>query len=186
MAVLEPGLPPHRLEPLLGREAIAEAVHRLARQVEEDYRDRFPLLIGVLKGAFIFLADLARALTIPHQVEFVRLASYGMGTRPGRVRITARPLLPLEGRHLLVVEDIVDTGHSLRALLPYLERRRPASLRVCALLDKPERREVEVPIHYLGFQVPDRFLVGYGLDWAERYRTLPDIYAVEFLPDPVG
>lgn len=169
-----------RLRVLITREEIGRRVNQLAGELRGHYPGSYPLLIGILKGSFIFLADLARALDIPLEVDFVRLASYGAGTRStGRIRMELEPSAALQGRHVLVVEDIVDTGHSLRFLLSYLEQRGPASLRVCALLDKPSRREVQVPLDYVGFTVPNLFLVGYGLDYAERYRHLPDVCALE-------
>ncbi|MBI2165804.1 MAG: hypoxanthine phosphoribosyltransferase [Chloroflexi bacterium] len=155
-------------------------VRRLALEVGRDYRGRRPVLVGVLKGAFVFLADLVRELDLDFEVDFVRLASYGSGTTSsGRVRVTAGLKTDVAGRDLLVVEDIIDTGYTTERLLRYLRARRPGSMKVCALLSKPARRKVKVPIDYLGAEVPDRFLVGYGLDYAQRHRGLPDIYALE-------
>jgi len=169
----------HRLEPLISREEIVKAVRRLASEIRRDYREKAPLLVGVLRGAFVFLADLVRELEIPLSIDFVGVESYRATASTGVVRITHEVGLPIEGSHVLVVEDIVDTGRTTSHLLEYLRQRDPASLRLCALLDKPSRREVTVQIDYLGFTVPDRFLVGYGLDIDQRYRQLPDIYALE-------
>jgi len=169
-----------RLRLLFTPGEIDRAIAGLAAQIDRDYGGEQPLLVGILKGAFVFLADLMRRLSIPVEVDFVRVASYGPGMESsGQIRLVQRLSTPVRGRHVLLVEDIVDTGLSLSFLVDYLGRKRPASLRLCALLDKPERRVVPVTIHYLGLTVPDKFLVGYGLDWDERYRNLPGIYVVE-------
>ena len=169
-----------KLQLLLSPDEIQKAVARLARHIERDYQGKQPLLVGILKGAFVFLADLIRQLSIPVEVDFVRVASYGPGTESsGQIKFLQRLRTPLRGRHVLVVEDIVDTGLSLSFLLDYLGRKRPVSLKLCALADKPERRRVPLTIDYLGFTVPDKFLVGYGLDWDENYRHLPGIYTLE-------
>jgi hypoxanthine phosphoribosyltransferase len=168
------------LQVLVPRVEIAAAVQRLAEEITRDYRDKDPVLLGILKGSFIFLADLIRQLDFPLQVEFIRVASYGACRQTsGRVTVVQGLRVPVRGRHVLVVEDIIDTGVTLEFLLAYLARKRPASLRLCALLDKPSRRQAEVPIDYLGLTVPDEFLVGYGLDCDERYRHLPDICVLE-------
>ena len=165
---------------LFNRGEIAAAVSRLAAAIREDYRDKQPLLVGVLKGSFIFLADLVRQLNIPLEVEFIRLSSYGAASRSsGRVRLVRGLAGPVKGREVLVVEDIVDTGLTTAFILDYLGRKSPASLRLCALMDKPAPRRVPVKVDYLGFTVPDKFLVGYGLDWGERFRYLPDICYLE-------
>jgi hypoxanthine phosphoribosyltransferase len=170
----------YRLVPLLSRGEIAEGVERLAAQVRAEYADRNPLLVGVLKGSFIFLADLVRALEIPLEVDFVRVATYGAATTPSaRARVLTGVRISPRKRHVLVVEDIVDTGHTTCAVLAYLKRFSPLSLRTCVLLDKPSRRQVPVPLHYVGFTLPDRFVVGYGLDKGEAYRWLPGIYSLE-------
>ena len=135
-----------------------------------------PLLVCVLKGGYLFLADLTRQLTIRHAIDFMAVSSYGDGTRSsGVVRILKDLDADIGGRHVLVVEDIIDTGHTLAYLLENLHSRQPASVRVCTLLSKPDRREVELAIDYVGFEVPDEFVVGYGLDYAEGYRNLPFI-----------
>ncbi|MFH1002686.1 MAG: hypoxanthine phosphoribosyltransferase [Chloroflexota bacterium] len=158
------------------REEIAAAVCRMAAAIRQDYRDQHPLLIGVLKGSFMFLADLVRELNFPLELEFVTLSSYGSARQTsGRVRLVRGLRGKVRGRAVLVVEDIVDTGLTIAFLLDYLRRQRPASLRLGALLDKPSKRQTPVTIDYLGFTAPDKFLVGYGLDWGERFRYLPDI-----------
>jgi len=177
-------LPPvaDTLELLISREQIASRVDELAAQIDADYAGVNQLvLIGVLKGSFIFLADLARRLTIPHRVEFIAVSSYGdrESTESGAVRLLMDVRHDIAGCHVLVVEDIVDTGCTLAYLLRLLGARGPASLGACTLLRKPDRREVDAPVSYLGFDIPDVWVVGYGLDFAERYRTLPDICAVQ-------
>ncbi|MFP3974778.1 MAG: hypoxanthine phosphoribosyltransferase [Dehalococcoidia bacterium] len=165
---------------LISRDRIRGKVAELAAQVQKDYADRNPLLIGVLKGSFMFMADLVRALDMPLEVEFVRLSSYGSAKESsGEVEVIHDVNLTVEGRDVLVVEDIVDTGLSLRFLLDNLQGRNPSSLRLCTLLDKPSRRKTPVEIDYLGFTIPDKFVVGYGLDFNERFRNLPDVCYLE-------
>ncbi len=165
---------------VLSREAIGRRVQELAEQIKQDYRDRDLIMVGVLKGAFIFLADLVRALSFPVEVDFVRLASYGDATSPtGEVRISKDVELSLEGRDVLIVEDIMDLGFTLAFLKKHLATHKPASVKICCLIDKKERRAVEVPLDYVGFVVEKGFLVGYGLDCGEKMRTLPEIYALE-------
>lgn len=168
----------HNLERLFSRQEIGQAVERLAEELDRDYAGRAPHLMGVLRGAFIFLADLVREMRTPATIEFIRLSSYRTGTETsGRPRVVAGPPREVvEGRHVVVIEDIVDTGLTTLEIYRYLRRRRPASLALCALLDKPARRRVPVQIDYLGFTIPDAFVVGYGLDFAGQYRQLPDIY----------
>jgi hypoxanthine phosphoribosyltransferase len=163
---------------LFSEEEIRSRVVELAAQIDAAYADADLLvLIGVLKGSFIFLADLARRLTIPHRVEFIAVSSYG--ARESEIGDSVRLLMdvrhPIDGQHVLVVEDIVDTGHTLAYLNRLLEARNPASLKTATLLHKPDRTEQEVAIAFLGFTIPDVWVVGYGLDYAERYRTLPYI-----------
>ncbi len=162
---------------LIDEATIQRRVCELADQVSEDYADvEELLLVGVLKGAFIFLADLARRLQVRHVVDFMALSSYGMtATSSGAVRIIMDLRQPIEDKHVLLVEDIVDTGLTLNYLNKTLKSRKPASLHTCVLLDKKSRREVEVPVDYLGFEIPDQWVVGYGLDYADRHRTLPYI-----------
>lgn len=165
---------------LFTRDEIEAAVKRLAAEIRKDYHGKCPLLIGVLKGSFMFLADLIRFLDFPLEVEFIKVSSYGRGRESsGKVRVVKGLSLPIKDRDVLVVEDIVDTGLTASFLLDYLRQKRPASLRLCTLTDKPSRRQVPVTVDYLGFTVPDKFLVGYGLDWDQRFRNLPDICYLE-------
>jgi hypoxanthine phosphoribosyltransferase len=161
-------------EILLDAEAIQGRVAELGAEVSADYAGRDLLLIGVLKGAVFFMADLMRKLTIPCEVDFMAISSYGASTdSSGVVRILKDLDINIEGRHVLVVEDIIDSGLTLSYLMRNLESREPATLEVCALLTKPDRREIEVPVRYVGFEIPNRFVIGYGLDFGERYRNLP-------------
>ncbi|MGE5234781.1 MAG: hypoxanthine phosphoribosyltransferase [Acidobacteriota bacterium] len=169
---------PDTLPPvLISERAIARKVGTLAAELSRAYAGIDDLLlVGVLKGAFIFLADLSRRLTIPRRVDFIALSTYqDATTTTGAVRLIMDLRTDIRDRHVLVVEDIVDTGHTLAYLLKTLAAREPASLATCALLRKLDRREVDVRIDYLGFDIPDVWVVGYGLDWADRYRTLPYI-----------
>ncbi len=170
-----------RLQVILSADDIKAAVERLARQLSNDYGNTNPLLLGVLKGCFVFMADLVRSVNIAVEVEFVTLSSYGPGRKDtsGNVAVIQGLCAAIKDRHVVIVEDIVDTGHTLRFVLDYLQQRKPASLKVCALFDKPARHQVEVPIDYLGFTLPDSFVVGYGLDYDERYRHLPALYVFE-------
>ncbi len=164
------------LEVLFSQEQIQERIKELGAEITRDYAGRNPLLIGVLKGACFFLSDLLRNIDTRLGIEFMAISSYGSSTRTsGEVRIMKDLDVPIEGRDILVVEDIVDTGLTLTYLLDNLKARGAASVKLAALLDKHDRREREVPIDYLGFQIPDHFVVGYGLDYAERYRNLPFI-----------
>lgn len=165
---------------ILDRQTLARRVAELGAQLSRDYRGLEPVFVGILKGAFIFLADLVRALEFPVEVDFIRAASYGAGTEStGDIRVTKDVELPLAGRHVLLVEDIVDAGYTLDFLRRHLAAMGPASLKICCLIDKRERRRVEVPLDYVGFVVPQGFLVGYGLDCGEKLRTLPEVYAVD-------
>lgn len=166
---------------LLDEATIQQRVSELAAQISADYEDDDELiLVGVLKGAFIFLADLSRRLTIRHHVDFIALASYDTGAiHSGTVRLIMDTRAPLDGRHVLIVEDILDTGHTLHYLVRTFSARRPTSLRSCVLLRKKEREEVSVPVDYLGFDIPNVWVVGYGLDYADKYRTLPYIAALK-------
>ncbi len=166
---------------VVSREDIDRRVKELGAQLSRDYAGRDLVMIGILKGVFIFLADLVRAINFPVQVDFVRLASYGSGAETsGEVRITKDVDLTLKGRDVVIVEDIMDSGLTLDFLRQHLNRRQPRSLKICCLIDKKERRQVEVPLDYVGFTVEHGFLVGYGLDFSENFRTLPEIYALEF------
>jgi hypoxanthine phosphoribosyltransferase len=165
---------------LIPQEQIATMIDRLAMEIRRHYRTRPPLLVGVLKGAFIFLADLVRALSLPVEIDFVRLCSYGSGTASsGQIEVLMDVRTPITGKDVLIVEDIVDSGYTIAFLQKHLALRHPASMRVCTLLDKPSRRVVPVPIDYCGFSIPDVFVVGYGIDWNEQYRDLHDICYLE-------
>ena len=164
------------LQVLISEQEIQTRIKELGAQITRDYAGRNPLLIGVLKGACFFLSDLLRSIDTKLSIEFMAISSYGASTRTsGEVRIMKDLDVPIEGRDILVVEDIVDTGLTLSYLLSNLESRGAASVKLAALLDKFERRQKEVKIDYLGFKIPDEFVVGYGLDFAERYRNLPFI-----------
>lgn len=172
----EQGMERYLQEVLLTREEIQEKVASLGAEISRDYAGKDLLMVGILKGAIIFLSDLLRSVTIPVRVDFMAVSSYGASTHSsGVVRILKDLEEGVEGRHILVVEDIVDTGLTLRYLRENLGARNPASVSVCTLLDKPSRRQVEVQVDYNGFKIPDRFVVGYGLDYAERFRNLPYI-----------
>jgi hypoxanthine phosphoribosyltransferase len=167
-------------EVLVSEEAIQAKVAELGRRISDDYSDKVgrdsapPLvLVGLLRGAIVFLSDLMRAIDIPVQLDFIGISSYGASTESGAVRLVMDLETDIAGRHVVVVEDIVDTGKTLSYLVGNLRARHPASLRVCALLDKPDRRQVPIKVDYVGFEIPDKFVVGYGLDFAEGYRNLP-------------
>ena len=165
---------------LIGQQEIAARINQLSLEIRETYQDQNPLLVGILKGSFVFMADLVRVLAIPLEVEFIRLSSYGQRTESsGKVKVVQGLRSPVKGRDVLIVEDIIDSGLTVTYLLDYLRKKKPASLRLCTLTDKPARHQVPVKIDYLGFTVPDRFLVGYGLDWDEKYRYLPDICVLD-------
>ena len=163
-------------EILFTEEQLAAIVKKIGERISEDYRDRNLVMISVLKGSLIFMADLMRAITIPCSIDFLSVSSYGNGTTTtGEVRILKDLDTSLEGKDVLVVEDILDSGVTLSFLLKNLSARHPESIRLCTLLDKPERRRVNIQPDYVGTQVPDKFIVGYGLDYAEKYRNLPYI-----------
>jgi len=162
-------------EILITEEELQTRVAELGQEISADYQDKDLRLVCILRGAVIFLSDLIRHITIPHEIDFMAVSSYG-GTRTessGVVRILMDLTTSIEGRNVLIVEDIVDTGLTLSYIIDNLKTRHPASLRVCVLLDKRERREVDVPLDYVGFVIPDKFVVGYGLDYDEKYRNLP-------------
>ncbi len=161
---------------LFTQEEIADIVRNMGRQISEDYKGKNLLLVGVLKGSLVFMADLMREITVPCSLDFLSVSSYGGGTvTSGEVRILKDLDSSLEGKDLLIVEDILDSGVTLSFLLKTLSARRPASIRLCTLLDKPERRRVDIHADYIGASVPDEFIVGYGLDYAEKYRNVPYI-----------
>ena len=169
-----------KLRILFSRQEIEATVSRLAAEISQDYHDKYPLLIGILKGSFMFLADLIRCLDFPLEVDFIGLASYGRGEQTsGKIKLVKPLGSGIKGREVLVIEDIVDTGLTTAFCLDYLQKKSPASLKVCALSDKPSRRQVPVTIDYLGFTAPNKFLVGYGLDLNQKFRNLPDICFIE-------
>ncbi len=166
-------------EILVQSDELQHRVRELGAEISVDYVDRDLLLVGVLKGAIFFLSDLMRVIDVPCEVDFMAVASYGSATESsGVVRILKDLDAPIEGRDVLIVEDIVDSGLTLQYLLRNLRARSPASLEVCALLTKPERRQVDLPTRYVGFEIPNRFAIGYGLDHGERFRNLPYVAAL--------
>ncbi|PMP67096.1 MAG: hypoxanthine phosphoribosyltransferase [Thermodesulfobacterium geofontis] len=169
-----------KLRLVLSKEEILRKVKELAEKIDKDFNEEPLILIGTLKGAFIFLADLVRNLKNPNiQIDFIRVKSYGMSdTSSERIEITKEIEIPLEGKNVILVEDIVDTGLTLKYLYDYIKNFNPKSFKICALIDKKERRKVEVLIDYVGFEIEKGFLVGYGLDFAEKFRHLPDIKEV--------
>jgi hypoxanthine phosphoribosyltransferase len=171
---------PALTECLIDRDRLQARIAELGSDISRDYAGRSPAIVCVLKGGFIFLADLVRRLDIPCTIDFMAISSYGSGTRSsGIVRILKDLDHPIEGRDVLIVEDIIDSGLTLSYLRRNLEARSPSSLEVCSLLTKPARRENDVTCRYVGFEIPDRFVVGYGLDAGERFRELPDIWVVD-------
>ena len=175
-------------EVLVDEESLRARVVELGEEISRDYAGRDLLLIGVLKGAVFFMADLMRQLTVPCEIDFMAISSYGASTdSSGVVRILKDLDINIESRDVLVVEDIIDSGLTLSYLVRNLEAREPASLEVCALLTKPARREMDVPVRYVGFEIPNRFVIGYGLDFAERYRNLPYVGVLdpELVPEGV-
>ena len=161
-------------EILIGEAELQARIRALGAEISADYQGRELLLVGVLKGAVFFMADLMRAISVACEIDFMAISSYGAATdSSGVVRILKDLDINIDGRHVLVVEDIIDSGLTLSYLLRNLESREPASLEICALLTKPDRREIDVPVRYIGFEIPNRFVIGYGLDFAERYRNLP-------------
>lgn len=171
----EPTLPPIIQRMWLDERKIKRKVRRIAQQIDRDHAGLNPHLVTVMKGGLFFLTDLARAMTIPHTLDFLAITSYGPQSQSGEVRITKDLDEPIAGRHVIIVEDILDTGLTLAYIYKTLERRKPASLKVCVFLDRPYRRLIDIPIAYKGFDAPDEFLVGYGLDWRQQYRSLPYI-----------
>ena len=162
------------LEVLIPEDRLQARIRELGAQISWDYEGQDLLLLAVLKGSVVFLSDLMRCIEVPHAIDFMATSSYGSGMESsGVVRILKDLDAPIEGRNVLIVEDIIDTGRTLDYLMRILRARAPASLRICALLDKASRREVLVPVDYVGFEIPDKFVFGYGLDYAEHYRNLP-------------
>jgi len=175
-------------EVLIDGETLRNRIVELGAEISADYEGRDLLLVGVLKGAIFFISDLMRELTVPCEVDFMAISSYGDSTdSSGIVRILKDLDINIEGRDVLVVEDIIDSGLTLSYLMRNLESREPESLEVCALMTKPARREIDVPVRYIGFEIPNRFVVGYGLDFGERYRNLPYVAVLseKLIPDPI-
>lgn len=168
-------------EVLIDAESLQARVKELGAQISTDYPDGDLLLICILRGGVPFMVDLSRSITSPHMIDFMAVSSYGVGKREssGSARVSLDLQTDIRSKNVLLVEDIVDSGHTILSVLQMLETRQPKSLRVCALLDKPERREAEVPIHYLGFSIPNKFVFGYGLDLDEYYRNLPFVGVVD-------
>lgn len=168
-------------EILIGEQALQERIRQIGEQISLDYAGKNLLLVCILRGGVMFLTDLMRSISIPHAIEFMAVSSYGVGGREssGQVRITLDLNTDIADWNVLLVEDIIDSGHTLHSVLDLLALRKPSSLAVCALLDKSERREVEIPLHYCGFQIPNRFVFGYGLDIDDYYRNLPFIGVVD-------
>jgi hypoxanthine phosphoribosyltransferase len=174
-------------EILIDRDVLQRRIEELGEEISTDYAGRDLLLIGVLKGAVFFMADLMRNLTIPCEIDFMAISSYGDSTdSSGVVRILKDLDINIEARDVLIVEDIIDSGLTLSYLMRNLEAREPASLEICALLTKPDRREADVPVRYVGFEIPNRFVIGYGLDYAERYRNLPYVGVLDPALIPEG
>ena len=163
-------------EVLFSEQQLADKVAELGARISADYAGKDPLIVSVLKGSYVFMADLTRRISIPCNVDFMAVSSYGAGTKTtGEVQIIKDIGSKIDGRHLIIVENILDSGVTLSFLMKVLKARGAASIRLCTLLSKPERRKVDVPVDYLGFEIPDAFVVGYGLDYAEKYRNLPYI-----------
>lgn len=166
----------YKLHRFISADRIQRKVKHLAGKISRDYRNQIPVLVGVLNGAFMFMADLIRHLDIPVHCEFVKVSSYGgRTTTPGQIKFLLNIRQSVKGRDVIVIEDIIDTGLTASHLLQKLKLQKPRSVRFCALLDKPSRRRVPVQVDYFGFSIPDRFIVGYGIDYDENYRSLPDI-----------
>jgi hypoxanthine phosphoribosyltransferase len=175
-------------EVLIEEERLQTRIRELGRELSADYEGRELLLVGVLKGAVFFMADLMRSISVPCEIDFMAISSYGASTdSSGVVRILKDLDINIENRHVLVVEDIIDSGLTLSYLLRNLESREPATLEICALLTKPSRREIDVPVKYVGFEIPNKFVIGYGLDFAERYRNLPyvGVLHADLMPEGV-
>ncbi len=169
-----------KLNLVLSKEKILQKIKELAEKIDEDFNNESLVFIGTLKGAFIFLSDLLRHIKNPHiQIDFVRVKSYGMSdTSSENITLTKDIEIPLEGKNVIIVEDIVDTGLTLKYLYEHIKKFNPKNLKICALIDKKERKKFNIPIDYVGFEIEKGFLVGYGLDFAEKYRHLPEIYEV--------
>lgn len=161
---------------LISEEEIQAKIRELGATLAEEYRDKNPIFLGILKGVIVFFADMIRAVPIPCEIDLIAVSSYGAGTvSSGKIKMEKDLSLDLEGRHIVILEDIIDSGRTLSYTIDYLKSKNPASLKICTLLDKPARRQVDLEADYIGFTVPDEFLIGYGLDYAEHYRNLPYI-----------
>lgn len=170
--------------PIVTQEEMRARIRELGRQITADYADKDLILVGVLKGAYAFYADLARAIRIPLRVDFLVVTSYGSKPKSsGKVKMVTDLTEDIAGRDVLLVEDIVDSGLTVQYLIKTLSKRKPKSIRVCALLSKPERRTVDIPIHYVGFQIPNKYVVGYGLDYQQKYRNLPYLAVLDKVDD---
>ena len=165
---------------LISKDRIKKKVKQLARLISKDYKGRDLILVGILKGSFIFLSDLCRSLTVPVKIDFIQVSSYGKKMwSSGVVRIKKDIDIDIRGKHVLIVEDIIDYGYTLKYLFKFLKSKKPASIKVCVLLNKTSRRKVDVELAYAGFEVPDKFMVGYGLDFADKFRNLPDVRSID-------
>lgn len=170
-----------KISVLISEESVAKRIAEMGAQISRDYAGESVCLLCILKGSVFFTTELAKHITVPVLLDFMSVSSYGSGTTSsGNVRIVKDLDTPIEGQHVLVVEDIIDTGHTLAYLMEYLEQRRPKSLKLCTLLDKPQRRVSDVRVDYTGFEIPDKFVVGYGLDYDQKYRNLPYVGVIEF------
>ncbi|MEJ2248849.1 MAG: hypoxanthine phosphoribosyltransferase [Candidatus Lokiarchaeota archaeon] len=171
---------PNEFKILITKKEIKESVRKISQEINTDFKDKEVLLIGILKGSFIFMADLIRNLNIANEIDFIELSSYGDRVKSsGEIDVIQGLKKDLKNKNVIIVEDIIDTGYTTSFLLDYLEEKRPHSIKLCALTSKSSRRKKEVHVDYLGFEIPNRFIVGYGLDYKEKYRNLPDIYYVE-------
>ena len=160
---------------LFSKQDIEAKVKEIAAKLDKDYKDKTPIVICILKGSVLFFADIIRAMTIPLEIDFMAISSYGSGTMSGEVKLIKDLDRSIAGRHVLIVEDIIDTGHTLVYLKKMLNQRKPASIKICTLLDKVERREANITVDYKAFDIENEFVIGYGLDYAQRYRNLPEI-----------
>ncbi len=160
---------------LLSEEEIKECVAKLGKQLVEEYEGKNPVFLGILKGVVVFFADMIRAVPIPCDIDFLAVSSYGSGTNSGQLKFHKDVSVPIKGRHVVILEDILDSGRTLSHVVAHLNEMEPASLKICTLLNKPSRREAPIDADYVGFTIPNEFVVGYGLDFAERYRNLPFI-----------
>jgi hypoxanthine phosphoribosyltransferase len=167
------------LKRVISVKAIKKRVSELGRQITNDYKGNDPILVGILKGAFVFLSDLMRKIDLSVQIDFIRISTYKSGMKPGEIDLIMDISMPIRDRHVILVEDIVDTGVTLKFISDRILERNPASYRICALIDLKPRREVNVKLDYVGFELEEGFLVGYGLDMAEEGRNLPNLYNIE-------